>query len=237
VIKANNVENPAYIPQITNEIKLKSGEVIPMPSFAQYRNAYNYCNVNLDEGRILARNVFGTLPTTELTFKIHGVFKDIDEANIYRIKNASKVEQLYQVPLGKTVLADNFKANKLGVILYNPSDPDLEIMLQGKHNILKAEAKVIKDRSSKLYKDDRIPKESLDKIRKYRREQDKVARKINKVKSDDNKKYELEAESTKLEQKYNKEVAKYTDESESIITGFKVKKGKITGKEDYLINT
>jgi hypothetical protein len=238
VIKDNDASNPAYIPNVNSTIKLKSGKIIPMPTFTQYRNAYNYCNTHYDEGRILAKNIFGTIPTCELSFKIHGVFKDMDEANIYRIKNSAKISHLYPAELGKTILADNYRSNLTGIILYNPSDPDLEIMLQGKHNIMRAEAKLMKERSRKITKDERIPKESMEKIRNFKRAKSDAIKKINKLKHNnalENDILDIEAEVTKHEQDINKEVAKFTRDEESIIRGFKVKKGKIASKADYIM--
>jgi hypothetical protein len=46
---------------------------------------------------------------------------------------------------------------------------------------------------------------------------------------------DIEAEVTKHEQDINKEVAKFTRDEESIIRGFKVKKGKIASKADYIM--
>lgn len=235
--------NPAFIPKIKEDefgnkkILTPKGKSLVLPSFSQYKNAYNFCTNKIDEGRIFTQAVFGTLPSTELMFRVHGVFNNTDEMNKYRLKNANLIQDVcYPIKIGYTVLADSFKANKEGIIIYNSADPDLEMMIQNQHNIKKAEAKMIKSKLSKI-ESDKIPKDVQENIRKYKRAQDKGNKYIKEAIESSNidKKdiIETEAGIYEAEKLISQELDQVLDSNDLRIDGFKIKRGRIEKKTEY----
>jgi hypothetical protein len=217
------------------------GKLTPMPAYAQLRNAANFHLNKLEEHRSLAKIVFNARPKNESLIHTHGVFDNIELVNQYRVKESANIYgKVIVVPVGYSNLADDFKCNRESVIMYNPSDPELEIMLNGKHNIRRAEARAMKKRSmSKLNK--RTTKQSMDMIRDYSRAKDRLAtkgeREIHQKYSGneeiDNIRTVENAESA-LDSKINNAL-QFLDNDEVVFNTLKAKKGKLTKGDDIVV--
>lgn len=219
----------------------KKGKLTPMPAYAQLRNAANYHLNKLEEHRSLATIVFNARPQNELLIHTHGLFDNIELVNDYRVKESANIHgKVIAVPVGYSNLADEFKCNRESVIMYNPSDPEIEIALNGKHNIRRAEATAMKQRAmSKL--DKRANKQTMDMIRDFKRAKERLATKHEKeVHSKYSGNDEIEAirtienAETALDTKINNAL-QFLDKDEVVFNTLKVKKGKLKTGDDIIV--
>lgn len=219
----------------------KKGKLTPMPAYAQLRNAANYHLNKLEEHRSLATIIFNARPQNELLIHTHGLFDNIELVNDYRVKESANIHgKVIAVPVGYSNLADEFKCNRESVIMYNPSDPEIEIALNGKHNIRRAEATAMKQRAmSKL--DKRANKQTMDMIRDFKRAKERLATKHEKeVHSKYSGNDEIEAirtienAETALDTKINNAL-QFLDKDEVVFNTLKVKKGKLKTGDDIIV--
>ena len=212
-----------------------------LPAYEQYLNAEKYCNSKLEEGRILVKFLFGLVPDKEYFVHNHGLFNSMKDINKYRLQNTDSLRDIaFPIPVGKDIIIDMFKSVKEGICLYDPADPEIELMCQGKHNIKKSEAKLLRKRMNKLNKS-KIPKESLDKIREFRRTQDLISQKkdaLSEVKDPELKGEllkDIEYANSQIELGINDIYDENLDEDEIVFSGHKIRgKGKKPVKVDYI---
>lgn len=221
-------------------IRTKTG-LVPMPSYSQLRNSYNYFSNKFEEHRQLANIVFGTRPNKELLVHVHGMFDSMEQADEYRVKNSSNIhDRAVVAPVGFSVLAGDFRCNHDGVVMYNPSDPDVEIMLNGKHNIRRAEAKVMKKRTiSKLSK--RAPPETLNAIRNFNKAKERLETEAVKNVKEKYKGNELNENlkkidnaTARIDEKIN-DALQFLDSDEVVLNTLKAKGGKIVKGDDLVV--
>jgi hypothetical protein len=221
-------------------INSKTG-LVPMPSYSQLRNASNYYVNKFEEHRFLASVIFQQNPKTELLVHIHGLFDSMERADEYRVKESANIrDKVVATPVGFSVLAGDFRANRDGVTMYNPSDPDVELMINGKHNIRRAESNVMKKRTmTKL--SDRAKPETLRMIREFNKAKEQLSTKAEKRvrekysgnEAHDNIKIIENAQSA-LDKKVN-EALQFLDDGELVFNSLKVKGGKMEKGEDYVV--
>lgn len=215
-------------------------KLVPTPAYAQMRNAFNYHSAKLEEHRFMTQLVFGTRPSHEMRIHVHGVFKDMKEIDDYRIRKHSNIHgKAVVAPIGRSALADDFRSNKDGITLYNPSDPEIEIMMNGKHNIRRAEAKVMRKRMSKLQ--DRTSQETLNKIRKFNQQKERLNKGLKNIREkysgEDEVKLSMQVEDAKsaLDKKINDCLSMCTDSDEVVFPTLKIKGGKLGKGEDFVV--
>jgi hypothetical protein len=230
------IVSKAVNPTVKDNLKL-----IPLPSYWQYRNVLNFYNAKLEELRYLTSFIIGRKPEREMLLHVHGIFNNTDDIENYRIKKASNIHGKATVcPIGYSALADDFRANKEGITVYNPADPEIEIMMQGKHNIRRVEAEAIKARSMKNI-NDRVNPETAKKMRDWRSKKEHLNKNkskiLSKITTDDN---TMEADAkienaiTAIDKKIH-DVLSVLDDDEVVFESFNVKDGKLERGEDYVM--
>lgn len=220
-------------------IRLKDGKYIPMPSLTQLANVWKFTDGKLEEMRFLTSALFSVRPEKELVVHCHGLFDGKEDIEAYRLsKNKNIFQQAMMIPVGYTALADNFKANNENVVIYNPVDPEVEFMLQGKQNVKRVEAKLIRDKMRKV--DNVASKESLAAIKEYKNTINKENAKNSKLKELSLQERsdlisEIEKNKTELQNKISEELNPYCGENDYHFTPLKIKKGKISQEGDVLV--
>ena len=170
--KNNKAKYPEYIPTIPPDVL---GD--KMPSIEQVKNYEDYVDTNLETIRGVVSAVFGFKPGQEATIHVHGVFNDANDKKLldYRNKNANKFNgatELLLVPFGHTSLIDRFRCLRENVVLFNPSDPDVEILHQNRVMTDMNNHTAFKKRLNKL--EGRMSKDDLASIKQYRTEIDNL---------------------------------------------------------------
>lgn len=241
VAKVDRDEFDSYYSQ--DQAFIVNGEkLVPIPSFWQYRNALNFYNTKLEEHRFLASQLTGMKPSSELLLHVHGVFANTEDMETYRIKKSENIRGKAVVcPIGRTALGDEFRTNKDGIVMYNPADPEIEIMMQGKHNIRRVEAEAVKKRMSRIA--DRTDPETVSRIRKWRQEREKLVKGKPKVLSKlaHSEPVEIAEVESKLENAISSidrkihEALEMLDDDEVIFETLEVKDGKLKRGEDLVM--
>lgn len=221
---------------------VKKDKLIPMPSYSQIRNASNYFINKYEEHRLLASVIYQQNPKQELVVHLHGVFDSIEKADEYRIKNSDKIhDKVVVMPVGYTAIAGDFRANRDGVTMYNPSDPEIELMINGKHNIRRAEANVMKKRTmTKL--SERANPETMKMIRNYNKQKEmlrtKGEKKVREKLSNDKDYVDamkiVESGQSAIDKKIN-DALQFLDDNEIVFNTLKVKSGRMEKGEDYAV--
>lgn len=213
--------------------------IVPIPSYWQYRNLLNYYNVKLEEHRLMSSIMTGRKPSSELLLHVHGVFSTTDEMETYRIKKSSNIHGKAVVcPVGRTALGDDFRTNKDGIIMYNPADPEIEIMMQGKHNIRRIEAEAVKGRMQNI--NERSDPATIAKIRKWRQARDKLtkgkAKILKKFANEETVEIDAKVETavTAIDRKIH-DALSMLDDDEVVFETLEVKDGKLTKGEDMVM--
>jgi hypothetical protein len=216
-----------------------NGKLTVIPSYWQYRNLLNFYNAKLEEHRFLASRLTAIRPTNELLLHVHGVFANTDEMEAYRIKKSANIHGKAVVcPIGRTALGDDFRANRDGIIMYNPADPEIEIMMQGKHNVRRVEAEAVKARMSKV--SDRTDPKTLSRIRKWKQEREKLTKGKAKILSKyaNTEAIEIDAKVenaiTALDGKIH-DALSMLDDDEVVFDTLEVKDGKLSKGEELIM--
>ncbi len=213
--------------------------LVPVPSYWQYRNLLNYYNVKLEEHRLMSSLLTGRKPSTELLLHVHGVFDSTEDMETYRIKKSANIHGKAVVcPIGRTALGDDFRTNKDGIIMYNPADPEIEIMMQGKHNIRRVEAEAVKARMQNI--GERSDPETISKIRKWRQARDKLtkgkAKILKKFANEESVEIDAKVETavTALDRKIH-DALEMLDDDEVVFETLEVQGGKLRKGEDLVM--
>lgn len=218
------------------------GKLVPMPSYSQVRNASNYFINKFEEHRFLTSVIFQQKPERELLVHLHGLFDSIEKADEYRVKESSNIhDKVFAMPVGYSVLSGDFRSNQEGTVIYNPSDPDIELMVNGKQNIRRAESRVMKKRTmSKLH--DRADPETMKAIREFnkakellRTEGEKKVREKYSASEVNDKITEIRNAESLIDKKIN-DALQFLGENELLFNTLKVKDGKMEKGEDYVVN-
>lgn len=129
------------------------------------KNLSQYYNDRFEVNRIHTRGVFGSTPYSECQLYIHGIFSEAD-ADKYRIANGRNFRwHTTAMPIGQEVLMQSFDGNKENTTIFNPDDPDVEIMLDHKRLIDLAANKELADRVEQGKS--QVGKDSMKKINDY----------------------------------------------------------------------
>lgn len=238
VARVDREEFDSYYGQ-TQAFVVNGESLMPVPSFWQYRNALNFYNTKLEEHRFLASQLSGMKPSSELLMHVHGVFATTEEMEAYRIKKSENIRGKAVVcPVGRTALGDEFRINKDGIIMYNPADPEIEIMMQGKHNIRRVEAEAVKKRMSRVA--DRTDPKTVSEIRKWRQARDKLtkgkAKTLQKYAHTDTVEVDAKIENaiSSLDKKIN-DALNMLDDDEVVLETLEVKDGKMKRGEELIM--
>lgn len=248
VEKYSNLVTPTTIEEM-RELEMqerwfivKKDKLVPMPSYSQIRNASNYFINKYEEHRMLTSIIYQQNPKQELIVHLHGLFDSIEKADEYRIKNSDKIhDKVVVVPVGYTAIAGDFRANRDGITMYNPSDPEIELMINGKHNIRRAEANVMKKRTmTKLA--ERANPETLKMIRNFNKQKEllrtkgekKVREKLSKDENYNDAMVTIECGKSAIDKKIN-DALQFLDDNELVFNTLKVKDGKMEKGEDYVV--
>lgn len=223
-------------------IKTYEKLLVPLPAFEQFANAKRYCDSKLEESRMLVKYLFGRIPDTEYMVHCHGLFEDGDQINNYRITNVDAFEDYaFAVPVGEPVIIDMFKEVKEGVCLYDAADPNIELMCQGRQFVSRAESKLIKKKMRSMKEAGKVPEDSLEQIRKYKRAQENMSKRkdeIRKIKDEEErneKLAEIEECEFEIDQAINEEYGNYLEEDEVVVETHKFRgKGKKSIRKDLL---
>jgi hypothetical protein len=158
---------------------------------------------------------------------VHGVFNSPTDPSLtsYRIENADKmspVADLVPVPVGKTVLYDKYKEYRSGTVLFNPSDPDLEILHTNRVMTDMNNHAMFKKRLNNL--EGRMSKQDLQAYQKYHKEIEKLK------KNPHQQPKPVEKKLATLKRKQEQILEKYTENDEVItnVIEFDRSKGKVT---------
>lgn len=216
-------------------------KLVPMPSYSQLRNASNFYINKFEEHRFLTSLIFQQRPENELLLHLHGLFDTMEKADEYRVKESQSIhDKVVAMPVGYSALAGDFRANRDGIVMYNPSDPDIELMINGKQNIRRAESNVMKKRSmSKLA--DRTNPETMRMIREFNKQKEllrskgekKVREKLSQAEVTEGFRT-IEQAQTILDKKIN-DALQFLNDDEVVFNTLKVKDGKMSKGEDYVV--
>ncbi len=170
--KNNKAKRPDYVPEIAPDVL---GDL--MPAIDQVMNVYNYLDVNIEAIRGVVSALFGIRASHEATIHVHGVFDSVDDPELlkYRLNNANKFNsatELLPVPFGNTYLFDKFKQLRSNVVLFNSSDPDIEILHSNRLMTDMNSHSMFKKRLNNL--EGRMSKDQLSAISGYRKEIDRL---------------------------------------------------------------
>jgi len=170
--KNNKAKRPDYVPEIAPDVL---GDL--MPSIDQTMNVYNYLDLNIESIRGVVSALFGIRASHESTIHVHGVFDSIDDPELmkYRLNNANRFNaatELLPVPIGNTYLYDKFKQLRSNVVLFNSSDPDVEILHSNRLMTDMNSHAMFKKRLNNL--EGRMSKDQLGAISGYRKEIDRL---------------------------------------------------------------
>lgn len=218
----NKAKHPSYIPDIPVDIL---GDC--MPSIDQWHNFTKYADAKYHEARALTSAILGYRSSQESIVHIHGIFDSPTDPELtaYRIENADKmspVADLVPFPIGKTVLYDKYKEYRSGTVLFNPSDPDLEILHTNRVTTDMNNHAMFKKRLNSL--EGRMSKQDMQAYNKYTKEIEKLRRAPPKSSKP------LENKLAVLNRKKEEILEKYTNEDEVItnVIEFDRNKGKVS---------
>lgn len=146
-----------------------------VPSIDQWMNFMKYSDAKFAELRALTTGLIGVKPSYDAIIHVHGVFDSISDPGIttYRNANSDKINtmsELIPIPIGKTWLLDKYKEFTAGTVLYNPSEPELEILHTNRKTVDMNSNAMFKKRVKNLK--GRMTDTEIDKIKKYRKEID-----------------------------------------------------------------
>lgn len=221
--KKNKSRHPAYVPVVDKDIL---GDL--MPSVEQVNNFINHADTNFEQIRAVVSGVMGYKASHEATIHVHGVFNSADDPELtkYRIANSDKINQLADllpVPFGNTYLYDKYKDFRSGVVLFNASDPDVEILNSNRVVSDMNSHAMFKKRLNNL--EGRMNKQDLRAIKEYKGEIERV-RKL----PVSEKPPKMEKYIAKLKTKIEKIYEANTDKEEVITNVIKIDKGKVSKK-------
>lgn len=170
--KNNKALRPDYVPEVDPKV---FGEY--MPSVDQWNNYVKYCGAKFHELRGLVSALMGFRPSHDAVIHVHGIFDSPRDPELTKYINANymrfdPVNELLPVPVGETRLIDQYKEYRSGTVLFDPSNPDLEILHSNRVMTSMNEHGMFKKRLSKI--EGRMTKEELAKIKAYRTELHKL---------------------------------------------------------------
>lgn len=216
-------------------------KLVPMPSYSQVRNASNFFINKFEEHRTLASIIFGQKPEHELLIHVHGLFDSMERVDEYRVKESASIyDRAVVAPVGHSALGGDFRPNREGVIIYNPSDPDIELMVNGRQNIRRAEKQVMEKKTmSKL--SDRADPETMKAIRHFNRMKERLRSKgekevLAKYSTDEQPERIAEIRNAEsiVDKKLN-DVLQFLGEDEIVFSPLKVKDGKMKKMEERVV--
>lgn len=219
----------------------KKDKLVPMPSYSQVRNASNYFINKFEEHRVLASMIFNQRPEHELLIHIHGLFDSMERADEYRVKESANIHgRAVVAPVGYSALGGDFKPNRESSIIYNPSDPDIELMINGQQNIRRAEAQVMKKRTmSKLA--DRADPETMKAIRDFTKAKERLRTEgekkiLSKYAADEQPEQisKIRHAQSILDDKVN-EMLQFLDDEEVVIKPLLAKDGKLSQLDEMVV--
>lgn len=217
------------------------GKLVPMPSYSQVRNASNFFTNKFEEHRALASVIFNQRPQHELLIHLHGLFDSMESADEYRVKESSNIhDKVVATPVGYSAIGGDFRPNRESAVIYNPSDPEIELMVNGRHNIRRAEARIMKKRTmSKLT--ERADPETMKAIRNFNKAKERLRTEgekkvISKYSATEQPERlaELRHAESLVDKKIN-DMLQFLDEDEVVFNPLKVKKGKMERAEDCVV--
>lgn len=221
--KNNKAKHPTFVPEIRDQ-ELKN----LMPSIEQYMNFCNHADANFEQIRAVVSGTLGFRASHEATIHVHGVFNSVDDPEItkYRINNAEKLNalaELIPVPFGRTYLYDKYKSYRSNIVLFNGSDPDVEILNSNRIATDMNNHAMFKKRLNNL--EGRMSKQDLLAIKDYRSEIERL-RKLPAAE----KPPKVTQKIAKLNTKIDKIYEANTSDKEVITGVVKVSKGKVSKK-------
>jgi hypothetical protein len=221
--KNNKIKHPAYVPQVDKNIL---GDL--MPSIEQVSNFVNYSDANFEQVRAVVSGIMGYKASHEATIHVHGVFDSADDPELtkYRLANSDKINQLADllpIPFGYSYLYDKYKDFRSNIVLFNPSDPDVELLHSNRIVADMNSHAMFKKRLTNL--EGRMSKQDLKAIKEYRGEIEKVRKLPVSEKPPDMENYIAD-----LKAKIDKIYESNTNKEEVITNVIKIGKGKATKK-------
>lgn len=207
--KKNRDKHANFIPEVDLSLVPHS------PSIDQWMNFLNYSDAKYTELRILASGLIGVRPSQDAIIHVHGVFDALDDPEISKYRNAnvdkiSTTAELIAIPIGKTWLLDKYKQFTSGTVLYNPSEPELEILHSNRQTIDMNSNAMMKKKVKNLK--GRMNKQDITQIANYRKEIEKIR----------NTPVEKNDKVSELRSKIDRIHEKYTGENEVIANVIKI---------------
>lgn len=216
--KNNKAKHADFIPEFDVNILEDC-----VPSIDQWTNFLKYADAKFPELRALVSGMFGIRPSQDAIIHVHGVFNSATDPALTNYRNAnmdkiSSLAELIPVPIGTTWLLDKYKQFVSGTVLYNPSEPDLEILHTNRQTVEMNSNAMFNKRVKKLK--NRMTGEDIARIKNYRSEIESFR------KNDTGVVPEVKQNIDVLKKKIDEIHEKYTNENEVITNVIKVTPGK-----------
>lgn len=222
--KNNKSNKPDFVPEIPPDVV---GNL--MPSIDQIANINNYMDLNIESIRAVVSGVLGIRAGHEATIHVHGVFDNMQDDEMLKYRNANmnkfnSATELLPIPFGHTFLIDKFRDLRRNIVLFNTSDPEVEILHSNRLTTEMNSHAMFKKRLNKL--EGRMSKSDIAAIKEYRSEIDKLSKMPAKAVP------KIDQKLAKLREKIDKIHEANTKDTEVITNVIKVSKGKVT-KQTY----
>lgn len=162
--KKNKEKHATYIPEISPDVL---GDAMPTPE--QVKNFTDFCTNKLEEVRAVTTALTGYLPSQEAIIRIHGIFDDMGKEFMeYRDKvffELDRTSTLYPIPVGHVRLMDPYREYRSGINVFNPSEPDVEILNANRLQLTRSQGVEFKKRLQNL--DGKLSEEESAALKNY----------------------------------------------------------------------